>query len=127
MVLNTLLSGILGKAMEEGEKGLKPVATGKIVNQGLAVSNLNLESGRYAPAAVSQFDISGMDAVNQENEDVRIILDTHTGLYRFKNNTAKDWLKGSSGTLVAQPAENEKTLNALRYQGYDTVDVTGGQ
>lgn len=127
MVLNTLLSGILGKAMEEQNKGLKPVATGKVVNQSLVVSSLNLESGRYAPAAVSQFDISGMDTVNQENEDIRIILDTHTGLYRFKNNTAKDWLKGSSGTLVAQPAENDKTLNALTYEGYATVDVMGGQ
>lgn len=127
MVLNTLLSGILGKAMEENERGLKPVATGKVVNQGLAVSGLNLESGRYAPAAVSQFDISGMDAVNQDNEDIRIVLDTHTGLYRFKNNTAKDWLKGSSGTLVSQPAENEKVLNALAYEGYATVDVSGGQ
>lgn len=127
MVLNTLLSGILGKAMEEQNKGLKPVATGKVVNQALAVSNLNLESGRYAPAAVSQFDISGMDAVNQENEDIRIILDTQTGLYRFKNNTAKDWLKGSAGTLVTQPAANEKVLNKLRYEDYDTVDVSGGQ
>lgn len=127
MVLNTLLSGILGKAMEEKEKGLQPVATGKVVNQALAVSNLNLESGRYAPAAFSQFDISGMDAVNQENEDIRIILDTHTGLWRFKNNTAKDWLKGSSGALVAQPEETEKVRSALRYQGYDTVDVMGGQ
>lgn len=127
MVLNTLLSGILGKAMEEQNKGLKPVATGKVVNQALAVSNLNLESGRFAPAAVSQFDISGMDTVNQENEDIRIILDSQTGLYRFKNNTAKDWLKGSSAMLVGQPAENEKTLKALRYQGYDTVDVAGGQ
>lgn len=126
MVLNTLLSGILGKAMEEQNKGLKPVATGKVVNQALAVSNLNLESGRYAPAAVSQFDISGMDTVNQENEDIRIILDSHTGLWRFKNNTAKDWLK-SSGTLVAQPEENDKIRNALMYQGYDTVDITGGQ
>lgn len=126
MVLNTLLSGILGKAMEENEKGLKPVATGKVVNQALAVSSLNLESGRYAPAAVSQFDISGMDTVNRENEDIRIILDTHTGLWRFKNNTAKDWLKGSSATLVSQPEENEKIRTALRYQGYDTVDVTGG-
>lgn len=127
MVLNTLLSGILGKAMQENEKGLKPIPTAKVINQGLAVSSLNLESGRYAPAAVSQFDISGMDAVNQENEDIRIILDNQTGLYRFKNNTAKDWLKGSSGVLVGQPAENAKTLNALRYQGYDTVDVSGGQ
>lgn len=127
MVLNTLLSGILGKAMEEKDKGLKPVATGVVINQGLAISNLNLESGRYAPAAVSQFDISGMDAVNQENEDIRIILDTHTGLWRFKNNTAKDWLKGSSATLVAQPVENDKVVKALIYQGYDTVDVTGGQ
>lgn len=127
MVLNTLLSGILGKAMQENEKGLKPVATGKVINQALATSSLNLESGRYAPAAVSQFDISGMDAVNQENEDIRIILDTQTGLYRFKNNTAKDWLKGSGGALISQPAENEKVLKALRYQGYDTVDVSGGQ
>lgn len=126
MVLNTLLSGILGKAMEEEQKGLKPVATGKVVNQALAASGLNLESGRYAPAAVSQFDISGMDTVNQENEDIRIILDTHTGLWRFKNNTAKDWLK-SSGTLVAQPEENDKIRNALRYQGYDTADAPGGQ
>lgn len=126
MVLNTLLSGILGKAMEEQNKGLKPVATGKVVNQALVASGLNLESGRYAPAAASQFDISGMDAVNQENEDIRIILDTQTGLYRFKNNTAKDWLKGS-GTLVAQPAENEKVLNKLAYEGFATVDVMGGQ
>ena len=42
MVLNTLLSGILGKAMEEQNKGLKPVATGKVVNQALVVSGLNL-------------------------------------------------------------------------------------
>lgn len=127
MVLNTLLSGILGKAMSDSDKGLKPVASGKVINQGLAVSSLNLESGCYAPAAVSQFDISGMDAVNTENEDIRIVLDTKTGLYRFKNNTARDWLKGSSGTLVSQPAENEKVLKALRYQGFDTVDVSGGQ
>lgn len=127
MVLNTLLSGILGKAMSDSDKGLKPVASGRVINQGLAVSSLNLESGRYAPAAVSQFDISGMDAVNTENEDIRIVLDTKTGLYRFKNNTARDWLKGSSGTLVSQPAENEKTLKALRYQGFDTVDVVGGR
>lgn len=127
MVLNTLLSGILGKAMSDSDKGLKPVASGRVINQGLAVSSLNLESGRYAPAAVSQFDISGMDAVNTENEDIRIVLDTKTGLYRFKNNTARDWLKGSSGTLVSQPAENEKVLKALRYQGFDTVDVSGGQ
>lgn len=127
MVLNTLLSGILGKAMSDSEKGLKPVASGKIINQALAVSSLNLESGRYAPAAVSQFDISGMDAVNTENEDIRIVLDTKTGLYRFKNNTARDWLKGSSGALVSQPAEDKKVLNALRYQGFDTVDVVGGR
>lgn len=127
MVLNTLLSGILGKAMSDSDKGLKPIASGKVINQALAVSSLNLESGRYAPAAVSQFDISGMDAVNTENEDIRIVLDTKTGLYRFKNNTAHDWLKGSSGTLVSQPAENEKVLKVLRYQGFDTVDVSGGQ
>lgn len=127
MVLNTLLSGILDKAMTDSNKGLKPVASGKVINQALAVSSLNLESGRYAPAAVSQFDISGMDAVNTENEDIRIVLDTKTGLYRFSNNTARDWLKGSSGMLVSQPAENEKTLKALRYQGFDTVDVSGGQ
>lgn len=127
MVLNTLLSGILGKAMSDSDKGLKPVASGKVINQGLAVSSLNLESGRYAPAAVSQFDVSGMDAVNTENEDIRIVLDTKTGLYRFKNNTARDWLKGSSGTLVSQPAEDKKVLNALRYQGFDTVDVVGGR
>lgn len=126
MVLNTLLSGILGKVVEEQNKGLKPVATGKVINQALVVSGLNLESGRYAPAAVSQFDISGMDAVNQDNEDIRIILDSHTGLYRFKNNTAKEWLK-ASGTLVAQPAQNEKVLNKLAYEGYATVDVMGGQ
>lgn len=127
MVLNTLLSGILGQAMTEKNKGLKPVEMGKIVNQALAVSTLNLESGAYAPAAVSQFDVSGMDAVNRENEDIRIVLDTKTGLYRFKNNTAKDWLKGSSGTLVSQPAESKKVLEALRYQGFDTVDVSGGE
>ena len=127
MVLNTLLSGILGQAMTEKNKGLKPVEMGKIVNQALAVSTLNLESGAYAPAAVSQFDVSGMDAVNRVNEDIRIVLDTKTGLYRFKNNTAKDWLKGSSGTLVSQPAESKKVLEALRYQGFDTVDVSGGE
>lgn len=127
MVLNTLLSGILDKAMTDSGKGLEPVASGKVINQALAVSSLNLESGRYAPAAVSQFDISGMDAVNTENEDIRIVLDTNTGLYRFKNNTARDWLKGSSGTLVSQPAEDKKVLKALRYQGFDTVDVVGGR
>ena len=127
MVLNTLLSGILGKAMSDSDKGLKPIASGKVINQALAVSSLNLESGRYAPAAVSQFDISGMDAVNTENEDIRIVLDTKTGLYRFKNNTARDWLKGSSGTLVSQPAEDKKVLKALQYQGFDTVDVVGGR
>ena len=127
MVLNTLLSGILGQAMTEKNKGLKPVEMGKVINQALAVSTLNLESGAYAPAAVSQFDVSGMDAVNRENEDIRIVLDTKTGLYRFKNNTAKDWLRGSSGTLVSQPIEDKKVLNALRYQGFDTVDVVGGR
>ena len=127
MVLNTLLSGILGQAMTEKNKGLKPVEMGKVVNQALAVSTLNLESGAYAPAAVSQFDVSGMDTVNRENEDIRIVLDTKTGLYRFKNNTARDWLKGSSGTLVSQPVEDKKILNALRYQGFDTVDVVGGR
>lgn len=127
MVLNTLLSGILDKAMSDSNKGLKPVASGKVINQALAVSSLNLESGRYAPAAVSQFDISGMGAVNTENEDIRIVLDTKTGLYRFRNNTARDWLKGSSGTLVSQPMEDKKVLNALRYQGFDTVDVVGGR
>ena len=127
MVLNTLLSGILGQAMTEKNKGLKPVEMGKVVNQALAVSTLNLESGAYAPAAVSQFDVSGMDAVNRENEDIRIVLDTKTGLYRFKNNTAKDWLKGSSGTLVSQPVEDKKVVNALKYQGFDTVDVVGGR
>lgn len=127
MVLNTLLSGILGKAMSDSDKGLKPIASGKVINQALAVSSLNLESGRYAPAAVSQFDISGMDTVNTENEDIRIVLDTKTGLYRFKNNTVRDWLKGSSGTLVSQPAEDKKVLKALQYQGFDTVDVVGGR
>ena len=127
MVLNELISGVLSHYMTEKNKGLQPVEVGKVVNQALAVSSLNLESGAYAPAAVSQFDISGMDAVNQENEDIRIILDSKTGLYRFKNNTAKDWLKGSFGTLVSQPSKNEKVLSALAYQGYDTVDVSGGQ
>lgn len=127
MVLNEIISGVLGHYMAEKNKGLQPVEVGKVVNQALAVSTLNLESGAYAPAAVSQFDISGMDTVNRENEDIRIILDSKTGLYRFKNNTAKDWLKGSFGTLVAHPSKNEKELSALRYQGYDTVDVSGGQ
>ena len=127
MVLNTLLSGILGQAMTEKNKGLKPVPTGKVVNQALCVSSLNLESGQYAPAAVSQFNVSGKDIVNTENEDIRVVLDTKTGLYRFKNNTARDWLKGSSGTLVSQPVEDKKVLNALRYQGFDTVDVVGGR
>ena len=127
MVLNTLLSGVLGQVMTEKNKGLKPVEMGKVINQALTVSTLNLESGLYAPAAVSQFNVSGMDLVNTENEDIRVVLDTKTGLYRFKNNTAKDWLKGSSGTLVSQPAESEKILAALRYQGFDTVDVVGGR
>lgn len=127
MVLNMLLNALASRAMDESTKGLEPVRVGTITNSALSVSSLNLESGAYAPAAVSQFDVSGMDAVNTENEDIRIVLNTKTGLYRFKNNTAHDWLKGSSGTLVAQPAKDKQVLNALRYQGYDTVDVSGGQ
>lgn len=126
MVLNTILSGLVSKAMDK-PKGLENIPIGKVVNQELAVSNLNLSSGAYAPAAPSQFNISGIERSNTENENIRIIYDTKTGLYRFKNNTARDWLKGSSGTLVAQPAKPKKVLEALAYQGYDTVDVSGGQ
>lgn len=122
MVLNTILSAVVGKAMEKPQ-GLQNVPMGKVYNQELAVSNLNLSSGAYAPAAPSQFNISGIEVSNIENENIRIVYDTKTGLYRFKNNTAKDWLKGSSGTLVAQPEEPKKVIQALEYQGYDTVGV----
>lgn len=122
MVLNTILSAVVGKAMEKPQ-GLQNVPMGKVYNQELAVSNLNLSSGAYAPAAPSQWNISGIEKSNVENENIRIVYDTKTGLYRFKNNTAKDWLKGSSGTLVAQPEEPKKVIQALEYQGYDTVGV----
>lgn len=122
MVLNTILSAIVGKAMEKPQ-GLQNVPMGKVYNQELAVSNLNLSSGAYAPAAPSQFNITGIEMSNVENENIRIVYDTKTGLYRFKNNTGKDWLKGSSGTLVAQPEESKKVIQALEYQGYDTVGV----
>lgn len=122
MVLNTILSAVVGKAMEK-PKGLQNIPMGKVYNQELAVSNLNLSSGAYAPAAPSQFNISGIEKSNVVNENIRIVYDTKTGLYRFKNNTAKDWLKGSSGTLVAQPEEPKKVIQALEYQGYDTVGV----
>lgn len=122
MVLNTILSAVVGKAMEKPQ-GLQNVPMGKVYNQELAVSNLNLSSGAYAPAAPSQFNISGIEMSNVENENIRIVYDTKTGLYRFKNNTAKDWLKGSSGTLVAQPEQSKKVVQALEYQGYDTVGV----
>lgn len=122
MVLNTILSAVVGKAMEK-PKGLQNVPMGKVYNQELAVSNLNLSSGAYAPAAPSQWNISGIEMSNVENENIRIVYDTKTGLYRFKNNTAKDWLKGSSGTLVAQPEQSKKVVQALEYQGYDTVGV----
>lgn len=125
MVLNTILSGIMSKAMEK-PKGLEPVPMGKVYNQELSVSNLNLSSGAYAPAAPSQFNISGIERSNVENENIRIVYDTKTGLYRFKNNASKDWIR-ASGTLVAQPAEPRRVLEALAYQGYDTVDVSGGQ
>lgn len=122
MVLNTILSAVVGKAMEK-PKGLQNIPMGKVYNQELAVSNLNLSSGAYAPAAPSQFNISGIEKSNVENENIRIVYDTKTGLYRFRNNTAKDWLKGSSGTLVAQPEQSKKVVQALEYQGYDTVGV----
>lgn len=125
MVLNTIISGLMSKAMEE-PKGLKPVPMGKVYNQELSVSNLNLSSGAYAPAAPSQFNISGIERSNVENENIRIVYDTNTGLYRFKNNASKDWIR-ASGTLVAQPSEPRRVLEALAYQGYDTVDVSGGQ
>lgn len=121
MVLNTILSAVVGKAMEKPQ-GLQNVPMGKVYNQELAVSNLNLSSGAYAPAAPSQFNISGIEKSNVENENIRIVYDTKTGLYRFRNNTAKDWLK-ASGTLVAQPEEPKKVIQALEYQGYDTVGV----
>lgn len=121
MVLNTILSAVVGKAMEQ-PKGLQNIPMGKVYNQELAVSNLNLSSGAYAPAAPSQWNISGIEKSNVENENIRIVYDTKTGLYRFKNNTAKDWLK-NSGTLVAQPEQSKKVIQALEYQGYDTVGV----
>lgn len=121
MVLNTILSTIVGKAIEQ-PKGLQNIPMGKVYNQELAVSTLNLSSGAYAPAAPSQFNISGIEKSNVENENIRIVYDTKTGLYRFKNNTAKDWLK-NSGALVAQPEQPTKVVEALAYQGYDTVGV----
>lgn len=127
MVVDRFVLDMIKRSVFSEDRGLKPVETANPVNQALSVSTLNLESGAYAPAAVSQFDVSGMDTVNLENEDIRIVLDTKTGLYRFKNNTARDWLKGSSGTLVSSPTVTDKELSVLRYQGYDTVDVSGGQ
>lgn len=125
MVLNTIIAGLMSKAMET-PKGLKPVPIAPVFNQELSVSNLNLSSGAYAPAAPSQFNISGIERSNVENENIRIVYDTKTGLYRFKNNASKDWVR-ASGTLVAQPAEPRRVVEALAYQGYDTVDVAGGQ
>lgn len=121
MVLNTILSALVTKAVEKPQ-GLENIPMGKVYNQELAVSNLNLSSGAYAPAAPSQFNISGIEMSNIENENIRIVYDTKTGLYRFRNITGKDWLK-NSGTLVAQPKQSDKVIQALAYQGYDTVGV----
>lgn len=97
------------------------VPHGKTYNQGLSTSNLDIDSGRYAPRAVAQIDVETYGSQNSPliNQDI-VIRGNFEGV-RFTQETQNN-LALNNGVVVINPVVSSKTSNALLYQGYAVLD-----
>lgn len=119
MVLSTI-AGLAGDKLKKSNF-LSNVPQGKVYNQGFTTSQLDVDSGRFAPRAVMQVDAETFGTQNSPliNQDI-VIEGNFTGV-KFtqvtENNLALD-----NGIVTINPTINSKVSNALLYQGYAVLD-----
>lgn len=119
MVLSLLAN--LAKEKIDSNNFLGNIPQGKVYNQGLSSSNLDIDSCRYAPQAVMQADVETYGNQNSPlvNQDI-IISGTFDGVEFAQitnNNLALD-----NGVVMINPVISSKESNALLYQGYAVMD-----
>lgn len=119
MVLSLLAN--LAKEKIDSNNFLGDIPHGKVYNQGLSSSNLDLDSCRYAPQAVMQADVETFGNQNSPlvNQDI-VISGTFDGVEFAQvtnNNLALD-----NGVVMINPVISSKESNALLYQGYAVMD-----
>lgn len=119
MVLSLLAN--LAKEKIDSNNFLGDIPHGKVYNQGLSSSNLDLDSCRYAPQAVMQADVETFGNQNSPliNQDI-VISGSFDGVEFAQitnNNLALD-----NGIVMINPVISSKESNALLYQGYAVLD-----
>lgn len=119
MVLSLLAN--LAKEKIDFNNFLGDIPHGKVYNQGLSSSNLDLDSCRYAPQAVMQADVETFGNQNSPliNQDI-VISGSFDGVEFAQitnNNLALD-----NGVVMINPVISSKESNALLYQGYAVLD-----
>lgn len=94
---------------------------GKVINQGLSTTTLDIDSCIYAPKAASQFNVEtfGSQNSNAVNQDI-VIEGTFAGV-RFIQVTANN-LVNDSGIVALNPTVNSKMSNIMLFQGYNVMD-----
>lgn len=118
-----MLASILGIGKEAvgHASTMGNVPHGKVYNQGLTTSNLDVDSCQYAPKAVMQVDAETFGSQNSPlmNQDIVVKggFEGVTFTSTDSNNLVLD-----NGVVVINPVIDSKTSNALLYQGYSVLD-----
>lgn len=119
MVLSLLAN--LAKEKVQSNNFLGDVPHGKVYNQGLSTSNLDLDSCRYAPQAVMQADVETYGNQNSPLINQDIVIRGNFGAFSFSQMTDNN-LALDSGVVMINPVIGSKESNALLYQGYAVMD-----
>lgn len=118
-----MLANLLGIVKQSVDKNnmMGNVPHGDVYNQTLVASQLDIDSGRYAPKAFAQVDVETFGSQNSPlvNQDIVIKgnFDKSAFMQYTDNNLVMD-----SGIVIINPVIDNKTSNNLLYQGYAVLD-----
>lgn len=118
-----MLANLLGIVKQSVDKNnmMGNVPHGDVFNQGMVASQLDIDTGRYAPKAFAQVDVETFGSQNSPmvNQDIVVkgTFDKASFFQYTDNNLALD-----NGIVVINPVIDSKTSNNLLYQGYAVLD-----
>lgn len=118
-MLSTLFG--IGKSTIDHHNMMGNVPHGKVYNQGFVASQMDIDTGCFAPKAVMQADAETFGSQNSPlvNQDIVIKGGFENAVFTPTNDNN---LIMDSGVAVINPVIDSKTSNALLYQGYAVLD-----
>lgn len=118
-----MLANLLGIVKQSADKNnmMGDVPHGDVYNQSLVASQMDIDTGRYAPKAYAQIDVETSGSQNSPlvNQDIVVKgnFDSSAFMQFTDNNLALD-----NGVVIINPVIDSKTSNNLLYQGYAVLD-----